>query len=177
MATFVRRPGPRGKPVWQALIRRRGYPQQTRTFNSKARAEEWALDVEGEMSRGDWKDRTEGDRTTLRQALERYEQEVVPGRAPSGKVTAQHRIHRLQAQPIADLPLSRIGGLEVADYIRSMQENGLGANSVRLDLAVISHLYTVARSAWGMGYLVNPVPLAKTARPRLPAGRPAGTGV
>ncbi len=171
MATFVRRPGPRGKPVWQALIRRRGYPQQTRTFNSKARAEEWALDVEGEMSRGDWKDRTEGDRTTLRQALERYEQEVVPGRAPSGKVTAQHRIHRLQAQPIADLPLSRIGGLEVADYIRSMQENGLGANSVRLDLAVISHLYTVARSAWGMGYLVNPVPLAKTARPRLPAGR------
>lgn len=36
---------------------------------------------------------------------------------------------------------------------------------------MISHLYTVARNAWGMSYLINPVPLAKTTRPRLPTGR------
>ncbi|EQD54850.1 phage integrase family protein, partial [mine drainage metagenome] len=43
--------------------------------------------------------------------------------------------------------------------------------TVHLGLALLSHLFEVARSAWGMESLVNPVPLAKTARPKLPQGR------
>ncbi len=38
-------------------------------------------------------------------------------------------------------------------------------------LALLSHLYTVARSAWGFEAITNPIPLAKTARPHVPNGR------
>ena len=39
MATFISRKGPNGRRVWQAKIRRRGYPPQSGTFDSKAKAE------------------------------------------------------------------------------------------------------------------------------------------
>ncbi len=171
MASIRRRPGPRGKPVWQARIVRQGFKPQYRTFDSKAEAEAWARRVEGEMDTGAWQDRSEGDRTTIREAFGRYLLEFTPGKAASAQRAERNRIAHLQQSPIASIALSRLTGKDVADYIRWRQRSGAGANTVSLDLRSISHLYTVARSAWGMGYLVNPVPLAKAARPKIPGGR------
>lgn len=78
MATFVKRPGPAGRVVWQELIRRRGYPQQTRTFDRKSDAEGWAADIEAEMHRGVFVSRAEAESTTLAEALDRYIQDVIP---------------------------------------------------------------------------------------------------
>jgi hypothetical protein len=50
---------------WRAFVRRRGYPQQTRTFDTKASAEAWARRVESEIDRGVFVDRTEAERNTL----------------------------------------------------------------------------------------------------------------
>ena len=78
MPTFVQRKGPGGKRVWQALVRRRGYPQQTRTFDTKGEAEGWASTLESEMSRGVFVSRAEAEDTTLAEALNRYRTEIVP---------------------------------------------------------------------------------------------------
>ena len=48
---------------------------------------------------------------------------------------------------------------------------GAGPNTVRLDLALLSHLFNTARTAWGMESLSNPVDLIKSRRPKLPQGR------
>ncbi len=122
------------------------------------------------MDRGEWVDRAEGNRA----ALTRYEKEVLPGTAVSGQDSERRRINRLQERPIARTALTRLGDVEVADYIREREAEGVSPNTIRLELATISHVYTVAGTAWGMPYLINPVPLAKTARPRC---LPAGTGV
>lgn len=50
MATFRKR----GPYQWEAQIRRKGYPAQSKTFNTKAEAEAWANVVESEMTRGVW---------------------------------------------------------------------------------------------------------------------------
>lgn len=171
MATFRKRLGPKGKTVWQVQVIRVGHPGQYRTFDTKGKAEAWARQVESAMDRGEWADRTEGDRTTLAAALERYAREIIGLKAPSTQIRDRRRINTLRVYPIARFALSKLGGKEVAAHILHRQEEGVGANAIRLELALISHLYTVARSAWGMSYLTNPVPLAKTARPRLPAGR------
>lgn len=34
---------------------------------------------------------------------------------------------------------------------------GIKRSTVRLDLALISHLYSIARKEWGMPYLTNPI--------------------
>lgn len=59
-------------------IRRKGYPLVSRTFDTKAQGERWAQDVEIEMDGGTYVDRSEAERTTLHEALERYEREVTP---------------------------------------------------------------------------------------------------
>ncbi len=52
MATCVPRKGPGGRQVWQALVRRKGWPQQIRIFDTKAAADTWARQIETEMDRG-----------------------------------------------------------------------------------------------------------------------------
>jgi hypothetical protein len=37
---------------WQAKVRRKGHPTQSKTFNSKAEAEVWARTIESEMAMG-----------------------------------------------------------------------------------------------------------------------------
>ncbi len=171
MATFRKRLGPKGKPVWQAQIIRIGQRPKFGTFDTKGAAVEWARQIESAMDRGEWVDRTEGDRTTLRAALDRYEREILPGKAESGQDSEARRLKRLKDRPIGKIAITRITGADVANYIKEREVTGVSPNTIRLDLASISHVYTVARTAWGMPYLTNPVPLAKTARPRLPAGR------
>lgn len=132
----------------------------------------WARHVESAMDRREWVDREEGDRTTIGAALSRYAREITPQKALSTQARDRRRITQIQSYPLVRIALAKLGGKDVAEHIRYRQRQGAGANTIRLELAMISHLYTVARSAWGMSYLINPVPLAKTARPPTPAYRP-----
>lgn len=86
MATFIERLGPNGRTVWQVKVRRAGFPQQSRTFDTRPRAEKWARHTETDMERGDFVSSTEAASTILVEALDRYErdqpqQEGVSGRA------------------------------------------------------------------------------------------------
>ena len=57
MATITKR----GPYQWRVQIRRRRYPTQFKTFNTRAEAEAWANMVESEMARGVWISRGETD--------------------------------------------------------------------------------------------------------------------
>jgi len=50
---------------WQAIIRQRGFPSQTKTFRTKRDAEAWAKVTESEMVWGVFVQRTEAERTLL----------------------------------------------------------------------------------------------------------------
>ena len=67
MATINSREDQDGITIgWQAIVRRKGYPSQTRTFRAKRDAEAWARGIESEMDRGVWRDRSEAENTTLK---------------------------------------------------------------------------------------------------------------
>ncbi len=152
---------------WQAKVRKKGYPTQTRVFRSKREAQEWSAIVESEMARGVWKDRSEAEKTTLREAFDRYLREVTAQK--KGARQEQSKIAQWQAWPIGQRTLASIRGKDVADIIRGMESDGKGGNTIRLYLAVLSHLFKVARSEWGMEGLSNPVEFVR--KPRLPQGR------
>jgi len=63
---------------WRTEVRRRGYKPVYRTFDTKQQAQQWARRIESEMGAGSFIDRTESERTTRREALERYQREMVP---------------------------------------------------------------------------------------------------
>ena len=75
MATFRKR-----SESWQALVKRKGFGQIARTFDTRADAEAWARLTEAEMLRGVFVTRKEAEGTTLSEALDRYEREVIPSK-------------------------------------------------------------------------------------------------
>lgn len=159
----------RGDLQWRARVRRHGYPPQSRTFNSRAEAEAWVRQIEGEMDRSVFVSRAEAESTTLEEALERYIAEYIPKlKSREGET---YRARALQRRDIAKRVLATIRGKDIAMFIGERQNEGVGANTIKLDLGLLSRLFEVCRSSWGMESLLNPVPLAKTARPKLPPGR------
>lgn len=110
MATFSKRPGPDGRSVWQAMARKKGYQQQTRTFDTKAKAEVWARQIESEMDRGGYVPCTEAKTTSLREASERYVREITPRKVPSTQRRERGRALALAGLPLAARPLAAIRG-------------------------------------------------------------------
>ena len=161
MATYSKR----GDFQWQVKIRRKGFPSQTRTFDTKAAAEAWGRQIESEMDRGVFVSRKEAENTTLSEALDRYELEVTIHKKGSQEKAL---IKKWKTDPLAARFLASIQGKDIATY-RDTRLKEVSPNTVRLELAVISHLFTVSVKEWGMVGLLNPV--MQIRKPKLPRGR------
>ena len=162
MAAFQKRSG-----AWRTLIRRRGYPPLTRTFDSKMQAEAWARQIEGEMDRGVFVSRAEAENTTLADALDRYATEV-----SSVKKTANREIYTIrwwQTSALGPRSLASIRGKDIASVLAAKEAEGAAPHTIHLYLALLSHLFTMARRAWGMEGLSNPTEFVR--KPKLPQGR------
>ena len=156
MATINSREDQDGITIgWQAIVRKKGYPSHTKTFRTKRDAEAWARLTESAMERGLWQNQSDADSTTLADALDRYGREV-SSLKKSGKIEL-YRIGTLKTDKIAKLHLSRIRGADLAEYRDRRLNVGLSDSSVRLELAILSNLYTVAMKEWRMEGLRNPV--------------------
>ncbi len=144
----------RGNHQWQARVRRKGFPQEVKTFGSYAEAEDWATHVESEMKRGVYISRAEAERTLLSEALERYESEV--SKLKKGHEEEKWRIAKWRRHKLAVCSLAALRPTDFAKYRDDRLAEGAAASTVRLELAVISHLFTIANKEWGIPTL-NPI--------------------
>lgn len=158
MATITKR----GPYQWRAQVRRHGYPAQSKTFNTKAEAEAWANMIESEMARGVWVSRSEAEATTLQEALSRYEREVSPAKKGSAQETSV--LKACMATDLAKRPLASIRSADLAK-IRDEWLKDYRPATVLRRLAVLSHVFNVARKEWGMESLSNPVELVRKPQP------------
>ncbi|WP_158603377.1 tyrosine-type recombinase/integrase [Acidithiobacillus sulfuriphilus] len=155
---------------WRVQIRRTGYPALSGTFDTKAEANFWAAQQEKTLSEQTPErvvQRLRDQDYALAHALDRYALDILPGKKPTTQRRDMGIIKRLKAD-YGEMALARIDGQMLSGMIRQWQTR-LSANSIRLYLAVLSHLYNIARKEWGMVDLINPVELVR--KPRLPQGR------
>lgn len=157
--------------AWRAQIRRKGYPTISATFDTKAEAQRWADGIEGDMSRARFVDSREAQQTSLADALKRYRREVSDHK--KGARQEGVRIDRWLEHPLADKSLAAITSSDLAEYRDARIKAGAKPATVRLDLAIISHLYTIAAKEWRMDGLSNPcknlrLPKGGNARDRRP---------
>ena len=145
----------RGPYQWQAKIRRKGHPIQSKTFTSKTDALAWTRELESEMDRNVFHSRAEAESTTLADALDRYSREVTP--AKKGADKERNRIKLWKQRPIAARFLATIKGADLAKHRDGRRAEGRAENTIRLELALLSQLYETARKEWGMESLINPV--------------------
>ncbi|MCR4304480.1 MAG: site-specific integrase [Gallionella sp.] len=68
----------KGNFQWHVQIRRKGFPVATKTFEIEDAAIKWARDIESKMDKGIYFDRTEAERTTLGDLINKFLKEHAP---------------------------------------------------------------------------------------------------
>ena len=146
----------RGPYQFQATIRLKGFQSQSRTFETKREAEAWATIVESEMIRGVFvHQEKEAEQTSLRTALERYRDEIVPLKRHPYQENG--RINRWLKNDLCNRSLASLRGVDFAQYRDKRRRDGRAENTIRLELQLINHLFEIARKEWGMESLSNPL--------------------
>lgn len=158
MASITRR----GDLQWQARVRRKGYPVQIKTFNTRAEAEAWARLIESEIDRGVFVSRAEAESTTLAEALDRYDREIAASK--KGYVQEASLLRIWKSTVIASRPMASVRSADIAklrdDWLKQTNPPLKPASVVRR-LAVLSHVFSIARKEWGMESLLNPLELVR----------------
>ena len=149
MATFRKR----GAYQWQAQVRKKGQPLQTKTFETRALAEQWARAIEVDMDKGMFVSRAEAESITLKELLERYLAEVTP--LKKGALPETNRLRTYMRHPLAQRIVAGIRGVDMARY-RDERLQKVSSATVKKDLVLLGHVFEVARKEWGI-QVHNPV--------------------
>ncbi|MGO4156002.1 tyrosine-type recombinase/integrase [Cupriavidus sp. YAF13] len=155
----------RRKDRWQARIRRRGFPVEVKTFDTRQDAEQWARSVETDMDRGSFVSRSEAEANTLEDIIERYIADVLPTLR-----SAAEEISRLRAtcrSRLAKLSMAALTPKAVAAYRDERLKQVKPATVIR-ELAYLSAIINHARREWDIN-MTNPVALIR--KPPSPQGR------
>ena len=133
---------------WQAQVRRTGHPARVRSFSHKSDAQAWARKVERQIDGGEFfVDQTVLKKTTVRDLLIRYRDEVTPGKR--GAAMERYKIETLLSHPIASATLQALSPSYVAGY-RDDRLKTVQASTVRRELSVLRHCFEVSRKEWGI---------------------------
>lgn len=170
MATFRKR----GEYQWETQIRKKGFPYQTKTFNTKPEAEAWAAVIESEMVRGVFVSRAEAERTTLGQIIDRYIAEVTP--THRGCDSEALRLKAMRRHSLASRFLSTLTSTDFAKYrderLKVDPEKGIKPAkpaTVHRELGLFQQVIDQARREWGISLPENPLRLVS--RPRFQNAR------
>ena len=149
MATFRKR----GTYQWQAQVRKKGQSLQTKIFETRALAAQWARSIEVEMDKGVFVSRAEAESTTLKELLERYLDEITP--LKKGAASETNRLKALMRLPLAQRFVASIRGMDIASF-RDERLRKVTPSTVKQDLVLLGHMFEVAPKEWGI-HFHNPV--------------------
>lgn len=151
---------------WQVQVRRKGENPVSKSFSNKSLAEQWARTIESQIDHGIFVDRSEAERTTLGELIDRYLIEVTPT-----KKGCKQEVYRLQTlkKQLGQLVVGSIQGKHIADYKDQRLREGKASATVLRELCDLSHLFNVAIKDWGIPLNSNPAKLVR--RPSVAKGR------
>ena len=143
-----------GDPQWRARVRIKGFPEQSRTFTYREDAEKWARALERELETSGFVDRCEAEKTTLRQALERYKFEVTPVKSAAIEEVKIDVI--LKDAMLPGLKMAAVTSKEIAAWRDRWLKKVTGATMNR-EIDVLSTVFNHAKREWGIS-VENPIP-------------------
>jgi len=150
---------------WRVKVRRAGLPAQTKTFNNRTHAQQWARSVESDLDKGIVVDRRTAQRLSLAEVLERYRREVTPTKR--GSADENLRLKAMAQRPFARIRMSALTSSQLAAY-RDERLKVVSGATVNREFSVLSHAIDTARREWDVYLPTNPCTLVR----RPPQGRP-----
>jgi integrase len=146
---------------WQAIVKRTGYPTQSKTFTLKKDAEKWARLQERLIDAGDWIESPQGNQATLGELLDRYAKEVSNGKR--GSRAESYRIETFKKHSLAKHALSTITPQMVAAW-RDARLSEVSSGTALRELQLLGHVFSIAIREWGVRIPSNPVGLIRKPR-------------
>ncbi len=132
---------------WKVAVRLSGWPTVSKTFRTKRDAHDWSRQVEDEMVRGVLVNRASSHRLSITHALDRYLAEITPTKRDT---TAERELPRalMLKGRLGRYSLVALTPETISSYRDARLTEGMSDTSVRLELALLSHLYTTAIREW-----------------------------
>ena len=142
---------------WRAVVRRVGYKVRSQIFDTKRKAETWSRKIENEMDEAKYRDPREGLRSTVRDLMEKFRDEVATLR--KGGRWERLRIDLLLRT--ADFVERRLDQLTPEDIRiwRDARLKQVSGASVNREMNLISGIFTHAIKEWGVKMPGNPMHL------------------
>lgn len=112
---------------WQARVLRDGYPDQTKTFETKADAEKWAPALESEIDKGQFVNVAEAQLTTLGDVVALYLAEVTP--SMKGATEDTIRLKAMMRQPIAYWSIANLTAARITEFRDERLKEVIGGQS------------------------------------------------
>ena len=165
MAAIQKRTTKGGRTRYRALVRLKGYPAQTATFERKTDAKDWAKQTEAAIKEGRYFPRAEALRHTLADLVDRYMTDVLPGK-PKSEAKQRAQLTWWKSE-LGERVLADVTPALIAEY-RDQLGRTRAAGTVNRYLAALSHAFTMAVKEWAW---VDMNPVRNVRRPREPRGR------
>jgi integrase len=147
----------RGARQWEAQIRRYGWPTVSKTFTCKADAAAWTEIIESEMTRGIYIDRSEAEKNTLGDLLQRYLRDVTPHK--KGADSEAYRINSLLKDPVTQYKVAALSSSIMSTW-RDNRLKLVSGSTTNRDLNLLSHVINIARKEWGV-HVENPISMIR----------------
>ena len=171
MAVIEERKAADGSKTFRVKIRKKGYPEQTATFERKTDAKNWAQDVESSIREGRYFSYAVSKRNTLADMVDRYITEILPQKPKSMRDQTQQLTYwknKIGHLPIVEVTPSVITAIR-NDLSSGSTKRGVRSNAtVNRYLAVMSHMFTIAIKEWEW---VSDNPLSKVSKLKESRGR------
>lgn len=175
MAVIERRVDAKGQTSYRVKIRMKGFPAQTATFARLTDAKKWANSTEAAILEGRHFKHAEAKRHTLRELIERYKRDVLPGKSESSHKKQASQLDTCAAwvpserkQPFGDFALADVTPALVGEYRDYLMREGRSGPTTNRYLAALSHAFTVAMKEWGW---LDDTPMRKVTKPKENQGR------
>ncbi|MBK1723378.1 site-specific integrase [Thiocystis violacea] len=132
----------RGKR-WRAIVRKKGHPPISKTFQTKGMAERWAKETERDMEGRAFRDPRQLENLTVSDLIVRYRREM----PDQGKTKAA--CLRMLEHNLGPLVLAALDKPRIIEYGRMRaSEHGAGPATVAQDLIYLRGLLETARAHW-----------------------------
>ncbi|WP_175787177.1 site-specific integrase [Burkholderia anthina] len=168
MATITRRDTQSPEHRWQAKVRLKGFPAQSKSFPTKVQAEDWARAIETEMRRGSFVDTAAARETTLGDLLQKYAERVSPTKK-SGAGEAK-RIRSMLAWPLCKFSAAHVTPAVLAEW-RDERLQSVSGSTVNRELNLLSHVFSTAMIEWDIHLPANPVSRIRRPKHNKPRNR------
>lgn len=172
MAVIQERKDKNGKIKYRALVRLKGYPPQSATFERRTDAKKWGQDTESAIRHGRYFPTHEARKHTFSDLIDRYIAQVLPHKPKMEKQQKSQLTwwkNQIGHYLLADVSPALISECKERLFSDKNDKGKIRAPAtVKRYLSALSHAFTFAVNEWGW---LEHNPVSKVKKPTEPKGR------